>query len=71
VRDLGVGAGRAGRGSILLVLGALLIATDVADQNPRPLENNGGHFREPAAGNFIRRKWKRSGDGTVGSVDCG
>jgi len=29
----------------MLVLGALLIATDVAGQNPRLLENNGGHFR--------------------------
>jgi len=45
VRGLGVGAGRAWRGSIMLVLGALLIATDVAGQNPRLLENNGGHFR--------------------------
>lgn len=43
---LGVKARRAWRGSgALLVLGALLIATDVAGQNPRLLENNGGHFR--------------------------
>jgi hypothetical protein len=32
-------------GGVLLVLGAILTATDVAGQTPKLLENNGGHFR--------------------------
>jgi len=42
---VGCGGGRGAARSALLVLGALLIATQVAGQSPELLENNGGHFR--------------------------
>jgi hypothetical protein len=66
---VGCSVGRSAARSALLVLGALLIAMQVAGQSPELLENNGGHFRfgnirwEKVEGNLVQftleTAWRR------------